>query len=326
MAEKNQIFVWFGENDWAISKQILKWIEVFNSKYGDFNILKIDFEEPGQKNKLEETLKNAMQVDSLFGQNKLIILKNVFTKKLEKNIETLILESLEKLPETFFVIFSQRGNIDKRSKLFKKLNSLKNSEVKSFDAPKGYLINDWIRKQVQQAGAQISNYAIDRLIVLVGNDLWQLETEIQKLSNYCQGREISDKDVDELVKGKFNDNIFQFVDALAAKNKAQSAKLLSDQLGSGANQFYLLTMISRQFRNILMVKDLKENNTVSSPEFAAQKLKLHPFVAKKTWQQADSFKKRELEIIYKRLLAIEKKFKSSSWSPQLLFDLFVIGL
>jgi len=323
---QNQIFVWYGENDWAISKQIQKWIEVFDKKYGDFNIIKIDFEEPGQKNRLEQTLKNAMQVDSLFGQNKLIILKNIFSKKLEKNIENLILSSIEKLPESFFVIMSQKGNIDKRNKLFKNLNSLKNSEVKSFEAPKGNLINDWIKKQVRDADGNISNYAVDRLAVLVGNDLWQLETEIQKLVNYCQAREISETDIDELVKGRFNDDIFQFVDAISARNKARSAKLLSDQLASGANQFYLLTMITRQFRNILMIKDLKDRGEVSAPEFAARKLKMHPFVAKKTWSQADSFQKNEVIKIYERLLAIEKKFKSTSWSPQLLFDLFVIGL
>ncbi|MFZ5364617.1 MAG: DNA polymerase III subunit delta [Patescibacteria group bacterium] len=326
MPEKKQIFVWFGENDWAISKQILKWIDVFNSKYGDFNILKIDFEEPGQKGRLEQTLKNAMQVDSLFGQNKLIILKNVFSKKLDKNIEALIISSLEKLPPTFFVIFSQKGEIDKRSKLYKFLDKLDRAEVKSFDSPRGYQLTDWIRKQAELGGAKISRPAVERLSVLVGNDLWQLETEIYKLANYCQGREIADKDVDELVKGKFNDDIFQFVDALSAKNRALGARLLSDQLQSGANQFYLLTMITRQFRNIIMVKDLKNSGRVSSPEFAARQLKMHPFVAKKTWQQADRFSFDELKKIYERLLAIEKKFKSSSWSPQLLFDLFVIGL
>ncbi len=329
MAEKNQIFVWSGENDWAISKQIQKWIAVFNEKFGDFNILRIDFEEPGQKNRLEENLKNAMQVDSLFGQNKLIILKNVFSVKLSKEIEELIVQSMEKLPENFFIVFAQTGKIDKRNKIFKILQQLAKAgqaEIKEHQMPKGYALIEWIKKQVLEFRAKISNNAVERLVFLVGNDLWQLESEIKKLASYCQDREISENDIDELVRGKFNDDIFQFVDAISAKNKARSARLLSDQLGSGANQFYLLTMITRQFRNILLIKDLKDSNTVSSPEFAARQLKMHPFVAKKTWTQADRFERQELEIIYDRLLAIEKKFKTTSWSPQLLFDLFVIGL
>ncbi|HUT22437.1 MAG TPA: DNA polymerase III subunit delta [Candidatus Bipolaricaulota bacterium] len=323
MVDKKQIYVWSGENGWAISKQIQKWTTLFEDKYGYFNILKIDFEEKGN---VEQTLKNALQVDSLFGQNKLIILKNFFAKKQDKKIEELILGSVEKLPEKFFVIFSQKGEIDKRSKIYKALAKAPLAEVKSFASPKGFLLNDWIKKQVASVGGTIANSAAERLAILVGNDLWQLDAEIQKLASYCRNREISVKDVEDLVKGKFNDNIFDFVDALSVKNKALSGKLLADQLGSGANQFYLLTMIVRQFRNILMIKDVKNSGRTSSPEFAARELKLHPFVAKKTWQQADRFTFEELKKIYSRLLSIEKKFKSTSWSPQLLLDLFVMGL
>jgi len=211
----------------------------------------------------------------------------------------------------------------------KKLKSLVKAgraDWQEFESFKGSQLVSWIKEQVQKAGAKISAAAIDRLIVLVGNDLWQLESEIKKLVNYCHGKEITENDIGELVIGKFNDNIFQFVDAISQKNKARSAQLLSEQLNSGANQFYLLSMLVRQFRNILLIKDLKESHAVSSSAQAAQKLKMHPFVAQKTWSQADRFQQDELKNIYQRLLAIEKRFKSSSWSAQLLFDLFVVGL
>jgi len=329
MTQKKQIFVWSGENDWAIVKEKQKWINVFEKKFGDFNIIKMDFENVRSVKETEQELKNAMQVDSLFGRQKLIILKNVFIKKIDNNFENVILRSFENIPENFFIVFCQKEKIDKRNKIYKKIQSLEKQgrvEIKDFAMPKSWELNNWIKNQVIKHNSGISSAAVSQLIVLAGNDLWQLEAEIQKLTNYCRGREISESDVNELVKGKFNNDIFQFVDAISARNKSRSAKLLSDQLSSGANQFYLLSMIVRQFRNIIMVKNLKNSGQAKSPEFAAQQLGLHAFVAKKSWAQADKFQKNELDLIYQRLLAIDRKFKSTSWSPQLLFDLFVIGL
>jgi len=326
---QKQIYAWYGDNDWAISKQIQKWIEVFDKKFGSLNIVKVDFEDKTSKDRLEQTLKNAMQVDSLFGQNKLIILKNIFSSKLDKNIEKLIIESMEKLPDSFFIIISQKGKIDNRSKLAKSLKSLMQAgkaEIKEHKKPKGGQLMPWINEQAKKQDASMSFGAVNRLIVLVGDNLWQIEAEIKKLASYCKGREIAESDVDQLVIGRFNDDIFQFVDAVSLKNKARSSQLLSDQLSSGANQFYLLTMLTRQFRNILLIKDLKDRREVNSSGEAAKVLKMHPFVVQKTWGQADRFGREEIEKIYERLLAIEKKFKSTSWSPQLLFDLFVIGL
>ena len=75
------------------------------------------------------------------------------------------------------------------------------------------------------------------------------------------------------VTSPLDDNIFHFTDALSARNAATALHLLHDQLESGANPFYIVTMLSRQITILLQVK-----------AGGAAASKLHPYVQKKSAQ------------------------------------------
>ena len=90
-----------------------------------------------------------------------------------------------------------------------------------------------------------------------------------------------------LVKSKIDTDIFKTVDALARGDKKTALKLLHDHLESGEDPFYLLSMYFYQFRNLVKVKPLAEKNM--SPAEITSKLKMHPFVARKSLEQAQEF-------------------------------------
>ena len=129
-----QVFLWHGDNDYAIRKKISQWLELFQKKYTGLNVVKLDaLEFSRNQEALIAELKNSFQVNSLFGSNKLLVLRNFLVaskeksdtpkKKTDKNTDLvdLLLESLEKLPATFFVVFWQGTKADTRLKLFKSL-------------------------------------------------------------------------------------------------------------------------------------------------------------------------------------------------------------
>jgi len=72
-----QIFLWHGGNDYAIQKKLAQWIAQFRKKYTGLNIVKLDALDFAKNlDGLVAELKDGFQVNSLFGSNKLIILRN----------------------------------------------------------------------------------------------------------------------------------------------------------------------------------------------------------------------------------------------------------
>jgi len=333
MAEKQkQLFLWFGANDYEIFEQVKLWSEVFSKKYSGLNIAKFDYKEKGNKDELIKDIKNALQVNSLFGNNKLVILKNFLDIKINKDLQELLLSSIDKLSDGFFAIFIEDDKPDARGKLFKAIKDLekkKIAEVKEYLLPRNQDLIIWVKKAVEKENALFNPKALELLIAMVGNDLWQLDCEIKKLSNYnhvnLDNHEIMVVDVDLLVKGKFNDDIFQLMDAIGTKNRAKALKLFQDQIDSGANDVYLLTMLERQFRINLQIKEALSQGNLSANELASE-LHMHPFVVQKTMQQCGKFSLPELKDIYNKLLDFEIKLKTAKINFELMFDLMIVGL
>jgi DNA polymerase III delta subunit len=230
---------------------------------------------------------------------------------------------------------------------FKKLN---NSELAA-----------WVKKEVEARGGAISPRAIQVLIGLVGYDLWQIDREISKLVNYKNGEKqhlfslenkfrpsekdssgaatvthpvrsgtvhpsqegniIEPEDVEKLVKGNFDDNIFALTDAIGARDKALAAKLLEEQFELGANEIYLLTMITRQIKIILQARQALDSGK-SSRQLVSE-LKLNSYVAQKAIEQARNFSLNALKIILDKLVEMDYKIKTGQGEAQVLLNLLL---
>ena len=325
---KKQIFLWFGDNNYEISQQTSFWADSFAKKYSDLNITKFDSTEIKNNSKFIGDLKNTLQVDSLFGANKFIVLKGFLSAKLSKEIEEVILHSLEKISESFFVIFQEEKAPKKTNKIYKllaKIEKTGTTEIKEYICPKGSALIKWVIAKAKKYEVTLTPEVVNLLIAMVGNDLWQLDIEINKLANYKKDEKVTTEDINLLVKGKYNDDIFQLMDAISDKDKSKILKLMQDQLDSGANDMYLLTMLIRQFRIFLQVKELMEQGQTNQV-MMAKDLSLHPYVVKKTTYYLRHFTFEELKKLYKKLLDFEISMKTKSIKFELLFSLLVAEL
>ena len=155
----------------------------------------------------------------------------------------------------------------------------------------------------------------------MGNDLWQMNNEINKLASYKAGETINPEDIDLLVKAKIDVNIFKTLDALAQRDKKTALKLLHEHLEQGENEIYLFSMLTYQLRTLLKLKDLIEKGTPFHD--LARQSKLHPFVIKKSSQQLKNFSMDQLKKIYHRLLEIDLQIKTGRLDGLTCLDLLV---
>jgi DNA polymerase III subunit delta len=193
----------------------------------------------------------------------------------------------------------------------------------------------WIKKEVEKRNAVITNQAAQTLISLAGNDLWQINNEIDKLINFEMGQEanllspdkskgaktISEQSVKQLVRGKFDENIFALTDALSNRNRKLASQLLNEQYEAGLSDGYLLNMIIRQFKILLRVRQALDSRLSSRKIITS--LKLHPFVAQKSINQVRNFNLINLKNALNKLVEIDYLVKTGQAEARTLLNLFI---
>lgn len=286
------------------------------------------FSLPEDKN-ISGKIKEVFGMPNLFSSKRLLIIKNLILEGLadeQKSAEEFLKNNIQKTFEDgdSVVVFWEREMPKKNNALYKILE--KNAKSQNFERFSGAKLNQWIVKRIKEInpGASISKTALDKLVVFCGNDTQVLNNEIKKLESYTQGKMISDRDVEELVRAKMNANIFQTVDALSSGNKKNAFEFLHSHLAKGDDPFYLMSMFVYQFRNLIKISELKEKNI---SEFEIIKItKLHPFVVKKSLAQLRNFSFLKLKDIYAKLLEIDIKVKTGKMDMKMGLDKFIVEI
>jgi len=224
-------------------------------------------------------------------------------------------------PSTALVLID--GEIRKPNALLKALSPL--AEVREFPPLRGAKLKEWIRNRVRLGGGRISSSAVEMMASLVGDNLWVLASEIDKLILYTEGRLIDEEDVREVVSYAREANVFTMVDAIVEGKSARAASLLHQSLDEGAAAPYLLVMITRQLRLLVQVKEL------SGQRYRRSDIKSRlgiskDFVLDKAIEQGRHYSMERLEQVYRKLLEADLSIKRGTLKGELALDLLVSEL
>ena len=260
-----------------------------------------------------QDFKNEFQTTPMFKEKKLVILTDIFFNQAFK--ENFLKNSEKFINSEDVILFYEEREVSLDDPLFVFLK--KQAKIQEFQPLEGQKLKNWLKKELAEHQAKADPQASEKLINYVGNNLWQLSNEVKKLSSYKKGHKIEVADIELLVKPKIEADIFKTIDALASKNKKQALDLLHQHLAKGDSPLYLLAMINFQFRNILAIKDLIEKGKPLG------RSKLHPYVIKKSYQQARKFTLEELKKIYRKIFEVDYNIKTGKLEPQIALDLFI---
>jgi DNA polymerase III subunit delta len=253
-------------------------------------------------------LKNDLGQASMFKEKKLMIILNAF---LDASFKEDFIKEKNFINSEDIIIFYQEGNVKKNDTLFKFLD--KNAKCQNFELLEPGKLRDWIKKKFLNYGAKISNEAENILFDFIGNDLWRLNNEIQKLAMYKKGGVVEGVDVKLLVKPILEVEIFKTIDALAQRDKKQALRLIHKHITKGESPIYLLSMINYQFRNLLIIKDFIDRAVPYA--LITKKSGLHPFVVRKTHYQCRQFSLNELKKIYLKIFQADLDIKTGKIDP-----------
>lgn len=202
----------------------------------------------------------------------------------------------------------------------------KQIELVELHAPEARNLPNWINQRARARQIAIDGRAVQLLATYVGVNLRQLDNELEKLSLYASGRPISPADVNLLVSDASEAMIWSLTDALSQRNPRAAMQSLQTLRRNDANAFYLLTMIARQYRIILKVKEAMSSTGGGGSEFdIAKQVSEKPYPVKKAMQQALGYTFDELIGVLDRLLTADYAMKTGA-DPEAELDMLIAQL
>jgi len=215
------------------------------------------------------------------------------------------------------------GRIGNHNPLLRQLSAV--TTVKSFPLLKEPQLRQWVGQRVSEAGGRISPRAVDLLIRFVGNDLWIMSNEVDKLTLFAGERPIEEGDIREVVSYAQEANVFAMVDAILELRAGVAQELLQQLLKQGAAPAQLLVMLARQVRIILQIKEMRSRR--KSRNEIQNKLGLtSDFVLRKAWEQADKYSPARLGEVYHRLLEADLSIKTGKYDGELALSILIAEL
>ncbi|MEZ7975028.1 MAG: DNA polymerase III subunit delta [SAR324 cluster bacterium] len=181
---------------------------------------------------------------------------------------------------------------------------------------------NWVIQRAEKKGLPLSADVARLMINIVGNDLTDLDHELEKLSLYLSGASITEELIKEHIRGHKHFSVFRMTEALSRKELLPALEILDQQLQTAPREHVrLFALIIMQFRRLLIIHSMLSQFKKETEILA--KISLPPFLGKQVLAQARNFSNLEMQNIYAELahLDLRVKFKSSL-APLLLQDLF----
>ena len=305
----------YGKDTFRSSQKLNEIIEHYKKIHkSGLNLKSVDLSEADF-----QEFKNDARTISMFQEKKLIVLRNTSQNKI---FQEAFLENKKNYISSDDIFVFIEEEIPGNNKFFNFLK--RNARAQEFRILQGVQLKNWVKKEFNKYGAKTDNDSLDKLIESVGNNLWRMENEIKKLVSFKKNGFVKIKDVENLISPKIETDIFETIEAISSRNKKVALELLHRHIENGDSPLYLLSMINFQFRNLLIIKDLVEKGR---PYYTFQKItQLHPFVIRKSYDQARKFSLQELKKIYQKIFEVDFDIKTGKLDTQVALDLFIANI
>lgn len=264
------------------------------------------------------------------GERRLIILQNpVFLtagktkEKIDHHIAKLEAYLNEPAPYSIVVFLANYEKLDERRKITKLLKQKATLiEAKKLSEAE---LTAWIRNRVASHSLEIDQHAIELLFTLVGDNLFLLTNEIDKLILYANGKQVINiSDVETLVSRSLEQNIFELVDKVVHRKISEALRIYYDLLKQNEEPIKILSIIAGQFRLIYQAKDLARRGY--GEKQIASYLKVHPYRVKLAIEQARYFSDEELVHIIQLLAESDYAMKTGTMNKKLIIEMFLFKL
>lgn len=270
---------------------------------------------------LQVAIDDARTMD-LFGENKTVILRDCYfltgeipRTKIEHDMDCLLAYIKKPNPSTNLILIVPSAKLDKRKKVTKELLKV----AKVYEAKPITYVQNWIKGRFQQESKTITKSATDLIAQQLGNDLFLLNSEVEKLVVRHVNEDTIDEDmVTDIISRTLESDVFKLIDLIVRK-KPTALDILEDLYRLGEDPIKIVLLIARQFRIIHQVKAIQEIGEVPSSS-----IKMHPYALKIAEEQAEYYSLEEIQMRLQTLADLDLSMKRGEVDKSIALDTLIL--
>lgn len=213
----------------------------------------------------------------------------------------------------------QAEKIDEKNPLVSLIKKV--GVIKEVTLPKPNEYQAYMERYFSSRGCSIANDAGNELINRVGSDYGRFMQEIDKLASYANGEQISLINVEKLVAGKDEDDVFALSNALIRGDIKKSITIYRQLKLTSIDEVPLIGMLASQFRFMDMVSFLDNRGLDSNA--IARELKASPYRVEITLRNLYRAKKGDVARVIEMLYQADKDILCGRCSGPYAFERFL---
>lgn len=178
-------------------------------------------------------------------------------------------------------------------------------------------LGPFIAAEAQAQGKKIDGAGAEMLAFMVGNNLQELVSQIEKATLYVGSRPvIGVEDVKAIVSQSKAFTAFELARFMGEKNLPKALSTLQSMLQNGEEAVMILGALASHFRRIWRIRELLDQKI--TPADIGKQLKIHQFFLGEQVAQAKKYAVSELEALFDRLYRGDVGIKTGASSATVL--------
>lgn len=313
---KNQnfknVYLFFGEEDYLKQQYKGRMKKALMPEKDDMNYSYFT----GKKTEPKEVIGLA-ETMPFFAERRVIFLEDTgFFKNQCQDLP----EYLSQLPEYLCMVFVE-SEVDKRSRMYKAVK--KYGRVIEFSSQDTETIIRWVLGILNREGKKITRRDMELFLEKTGNDMGNIEKELEKLVCYTIGREIiTSEDIEAVCTVQISNHIFDMIRAVTEKKQKKALDLYYDLLSLKEPPMRILFLLARQFNLIMQVKELSRSGYDQSR--IAKQTGLQPFVVRNYLSYARKYSTEDLREAVEECVRTEEKVKTGYMTDTMSVELLLV--
>lgn len=255
----------------------------------------------------------------MFAERRAVLVKRA--ELLKADALDVLLEYLRN-PATGTCLVFNGLKIDQRKKFFQELK--KQGALVEYKRLYENKLSAFILGEAKTQGKQMESAAADLLSFLIGNNLQELASQVEKLVIYAGDRpRITLDDVREVASSSKAFTVFELARFLGVKDLSSALKSLDTLFRNGEEVPMMLGALARHFRQLWRVRELVDQGAPQSD--IGRQVGINPYFLGEYLQQATNFPRPELRSIFDELYRCDVASKSGG-HPYTLMHGLVTGI
>lgn len=226
---------------------------------------------------------------------------------------------MEEAPETTCFVFVEQ-EVDRKTKMYKSVKKL--GSAVEFARQTDETLARWIEGRIRKNGKNITKEAYRLFVNKTGNDMENIDKELEKLLCYTLDKDfISAEDVQAVTTVQTENRIFDMVDAVAMHRQKRALELYYDLLSLREPSMRILYLLSNHLKRLIVVKAM--SNQGFGNKDIAEKAGCPEWAVKKYQPQSRAFSMGRLRQAVREGVELEEAVKTGRMQDQLAVELFI---